>query len=446
MKPLPTLALTAGALAVGFSLGRITAPEENQDALPTPTKSASGLSSANKPVQSFRLPEGFLATAQSSDYKDREALVAGVALADIPATIDRLLQESGPEGMDYQLRNMVGELLEKAMAESPENTLSWVLATEHLANRDFLFEQILNKDDHQKWVQEHFEQLLGQAKSLERPHEILKGLIQTQVEDDPRKAIALSKEYLRKENGEFDFPRNLQKKAVETGWELAFDYFKDSWQENNRGSSWRWGGDFPADFDFASFAKTWAEHEASLDWGEDGGFYATPTKIWQEWSQADPQAAFEFFETGGSSTFGFSEFFSGYQETARPEDIFNFARQLAEEKSPLQSGMESSVVNYAFAHQNNLRALLDWTRDTGDLSLLTASLGNGYLNDGDTARGMETVLHELPATERLAHVREAHLRPDGSIRLDDKRREWFTETLQKLGHSEGEIQAALAED
>jgi hypothetical protein len=237
----------------------------------------------------------------------------------------------------------------------------------------------------------------------------LKALIGTQVESAPKEALALSKEHLRDEDGEFDFPSGLQGAAIDEGWETTFQYFKDSWKADNSGSRWFQVGEFPSDFNFSSFAEAWAQNETEIELGEEGGFYAPPKVIWKEWSQADPQAAYQFLEEIGSVSFGFEDFFDGYQKSARSQDIFAFSQELLSSESDYKENLGVELGDYLEENENYTRDFLAWQLKTGDFALSRASLKNlGFYRSQEEELGRR-ILESFPDGQRLEQIRRAHL-------------------------------------
>jgi hypothetical protein len=440
--------LVVAAFVAGFLLG---SPGKGDGA--TAAAGATPRSIRDQPAGShsrpaFRPDSTFPDRIAAADYDQRRKMLDGIAPENRLAHIDQLLGRSGPDGLDHELKSAISSLLKGAMADSPDETLDWVLTREHIGYRDHLFEEIIKEDDHQTWVAERFDDLLARFQSLENPHKPLKALIGTKRESDPVGAIRLSKDLLVDHDGRIDYPGLLQEKSVAHGWQSAFEFYKDCWMENSSISSWSWVGEFPADFDFDNFATAWRNHEAGLEMGEEGRFYLPPKPIWDAWTRQDPEAAFAFLESEATATFGFDDFFDGYREVAEPLALFDFSRQMMAAPDSHRDELAGELHGYLAESPVNTRDFIGWATQNGDRSLLTAVLGEiSPYYSGSTALG-RSLLQTLPAGQRLAVIREAHTRQISGNRtryyLGESQLKAFTGILTELGHTETEVRQALA--
>jgi hypothetical protein len=326
-----------------------------------------------------------------------------------------------------------------------EGTLQWVLAGEHTGNRDYLFGEVFDNEEAAEWGKENFNSLLPQAQSIGQPHKVLQMLIGIQIERDLLKAIQLSKENLVDYQGEIDFPNRLQEKAIVHEWEMAFNYYKGSWKEDNSSSGYSWSGDFSKDFDFSSSAAKWKNDERGLDLESlNGGFYEPPSYIWKVWSEQDLEAAFEFLSKGGSSSFDFDDFFGGYAKRVSSEDFFGLNGSILSESPDVEMPLDREFFGYLANDLGNLKPVLDWS-EGNNAAPVTQALIKGIQSSGDSAR--ETgfaILKTIPEGQLLNEVRDAYT-SEGCFRLWNHDRKWFGETLKSLGHAESEINAAIGE-
>jgi hypothetical protein len=207
----------------------------------TATRSEGASQSAVQSALVSQASRRFLSEARKAGYDERETLAASVPADEIFAHIELILGEANPDGLDSSLERLLDRLIAWAFEADQRETMTAILGMKHIGNRDFLFNQVLaNSSD---WGLENFEQLFAKALREERPHELLKSLVSLKVDSAPMEAITLSKEYLRNEDGVFDFPPQLMKGAIDAGWQTAFEYFKDSWVVGDANGSWGWGGD-----------------------------------------------------------------------------------------------------------------------------------------------------------------------------------------------------------
>jgi len=442
----PFVTLLVGAGLVYFARSNQIIEEEKE----TPTVSSPGSNGPRASEASFALSSGiffseFTERILATKWNERKQVVAEILPKDRRAHLEFLLKKFGPEGLDHNSKSAVGDLLEELLEEDMEGTLQWVLAGEHTGNRDYLFGEVFDNEEAAEWGKENFNSLLPQAQSIGQPHKVLQMLIGIQIERDLLKAIQLSKENLVDYQGEIDFPNRLQEKAIVHEWEMAFNYYKGSWKEDNSSSGYSWSGDFSKDFDFSSSAAKWKNDERGLDLESlNGGFYEPPSYIWKVWSEQDLEAAFEFLSKGGSSSFDFDDFFGGYAKRVSSEDFFGLNGSILSESPDVEMPLDREFFGYLANDLGNLKPVLDWS-EGNNAAPVTQALIKGIQSSGDSAR--ETgfaILKTIPEGQLLNEVRDAYT-SEGCFRLWNHDRKWFGETLKSLGHAESEINAAIGE-
>ena len=442
----PFVTLLVGAGLVYFARSNQIIEEEKE----TPTVSSPGSNWPRASEASFALSSGiffseFTERILATKWNDRKQVVAEILPKDRRAHLEFLLKKFGPEGLDHNSKSAVGDLLEELLEEDMEGALQWVLAGEHTGNRDYLFGEVFDNEEAAEWGKENFNSFFPRAQSIEQPNKVLKMLIGTQIERDLLKAIQLSKENLVDYQGEIDFPNRLQEKAIVHEWEMAFNYYKGSWKEDNSSSGYSWSGDFSKDFDFSSSAAKWKNDERGLDLESlNGGFYEPPSYIWKVWSEQDLEAAFEFLSKGGSSSFDFDNFFGGYAKRVSSEDFFGLNGSILSESPDVEMPLDREFFGYLANDLGNLKPVLDWS-EGNNAAPVTQALIKGIQSSGDSAR--ETgfaILKTIPEGQLLNEVRDAYT-SEGCFRLWNHDRKWFGETLKSLGHAESEINAAIGE-
>jgi hypothetical protein len=442
----PFVTLLVGAGLVYFARSNQIIEEEKE----TPTVSSPGSNGPRASEASFALSSGiffseFTERILATKWNERKQVVAEILPKDRRAHLEFLLKKFGPEGLDHNSKSAVGDLLEELLEEDMEGALQWVLAGEHTGNRDYLFGEVFDNEEAAEWGKENFNSLLPQAQSIGQPHKVLQMLIGIQIERDLLKAIQLSKENLVDYQGEIDFPNRLQEKAIVHEWEMAFNYYKGSWKEDNSSSGYSWSGDFSKDFDFSSSAAKWKNDERGLDLESlNGGFYEPPSYIWKVWSEQDLEAAFEFLSKGGSSSFDFDDFFGGYAKRVSSEDFFGLNGSILSESPDVEMPLDREFFGYLANDLGNLKSVLDWS-EGNNAAPVTQALIKGIQSSGDSA--CETgfaILKTIPEGQLLNEVRDAYT-SEGCFRLWNHDRKWFGETLKSLGHAESEINAAIGE-
>jgi hypothetical protein len=180
---------------------------------------------------------------------------------------------------------------------------------------------------------------------------------------------------------------------------------------------------------------------------QDIDFHKPPTIVWKKWSESDPQAAYRFLEEVGSITFGFDDFFDGYEKKARPQDIFEFSRELLTSESQFKDDLGPQLRNYLVLNENYTRDFLAWQEETDDFSLSRATLKQiGFYQSSGKELG-RAILESIPGEQRLDQIRQSFRLDENSenYRIFDSRKDWYRENLREMGHSEAEIADLLSD-
>jgi hypothetical protein len=88
-------------------------------------------------------------------------VAASVPADEIFAHIELILGEANPDGLDSALEGVLDELIARAFENDKKGTVQALLAMEHLGNRDYLFDELV--DSNEEWCRENFESLFGDA-------------------------------------------------------------------------------------------------------------------------------------------------------------------------------------------------------------------------------------------------------------------------------------------
>ena len=394
-------------------------------------------------------PSDFPDRLIQAGYSEVEPMIGEIDPADLPLHIAQLLAMATPDGLDYTLKSAIGKMLARMMKEDPEGCVRWILGQPLTGNRDFLLGQVLGEAANKDWIAENFDSLLETFKAAGNPRAPLMGLIGTKCETAPLEAVRLSKELLRDASGEIDFPPGLGEACAKAGWQALFEYYKDSWSPDVNHSGWSWAGDFPKDFDFASFAAAWKEHEAGLAMPAEGRFYEYPEMLWRTWSELDPQAAYEFMNSAASRTFGLDTFLDGFRRSASTAEMLETTSAILAERPADRGEIGGQLISYLNERGDALGA---FTREVEqgriDPSLLHAVVGSLTHDSQSLERMGPELLGSIPADRRLAVIRQAHTRDyadRGSFQFPDHVMDLILPSLVALGHSESEVRNALSD-
>jgi hypothetical protein len=451
MRPHPLIIAIFGFIlfGAGYFVGRQDPAAGSQsDAMETP-KRERPLSSPD--AETYQPPANFAIRLTDADYSGRKDLIGAIDSKNLFVHLEQLLAESSPDGLDYHLKSSIEAMLKRSMEADPKGTVDWILGIEHTGNRNYLFGEVIDEEENKAWVAENFDQLLTSCRSAANSHDLLKSVIGTKTETSPAEAILLSKELLKKDSGEIDFPRGLAEASAKAGWDTLFEYYKDSWLPDFGSSGWVWGGDFPRDFDFASFAVAWGKHEEGLNLPEKGRFYEPPEMLWRTWSERDPQAAYEFMNSGGSRTFDLDTFFDGYSKSASPGEFLETSESIVVNDPKTRDEVGEGVVSYLGHRPDGMPQLTEKiVRNQVAPALLAGVIRESIASDEILEKIGNPILEAITRSERLGIIRDAYTRQgsggDGSYYMGSSTIDRLVPVLIELGHSEAEIRATLEND
>lgn len=452
MRPQSIIIAISGLVlfGAGYFVGRNSPATTLQSEVKEPLKRERPESSSGASA-TYQLPTGFANQLVDAEYSERKEIIEAIDSKNLFAHLEQLLAESSPDGLDYNLKSSIEAMLKRSMAADPRGTIDWILSIQHTGNRNYLFGEVIDEKENKEWVAENFDQLLTSCSSAENSHNLLKSVIGTKTEISPTEAIQLSKELLKKDNGEIDFPGGLAEASAKAGWDTLFEYYKDSWLPDFGSSGWVWGGDFPRDFDFASFAAAWGKHEEGLNLPEKGRFYEPPEMLWRTWSERDPQAAYEFMSSGGSRTFDLDTFFDGYSKAASPSEFMETSEGIVMNDPKLRDEVGGAVVSYLDKRPDGLTELTERiTRNQADPTLVAGVVRESFGSEESLAKIGSPILEAFASSERLARIRTAFTRQSSGDResyyIGTSTIERLVPALIQLGHSEEEIRATLEND
>ena len=443
MQTIHKIAIVGVSFAAGVWVGSVVLGQPSQVVMAKPEVAQPPTPAKTNSPQSFRTRRdsysGFGQKYLSATDELRTKMLEGIPVAERVRCLEQILALSGPEGVPYELLTAIRSLVKSEMDRDKSRTLTFILAMEHIGNRDFLFEAALDSSESKEWAKRNFDQLLTQLGQEDQASRLYKSLIGVLGEESTLKAIQLSKKHCIGFDGKIDYPPGLLNSAAKQGWQATFEYFKDLGATGNR--DWSAGGFLiPKDFDFRSFAQAWAAHERSAGLTDRDGFYEPPVYLWQEWAKRDPQAALDFLQSGATKAFHATDFFSSYIEVAAPKDIFTVAASL--DNAMLASGVSNLLADELSEAPGLSIPFVEWMKESGDQTLTTAILKLCVYREDRKALG-KSILAGLGSEERLAVVRDAfgygrspHQRIDD---LPPERHEWITSSLRALGHSEHDI-------
>jgi len=257
---LPLLFLPLGIL-IGYLIphsSQNSTAEENPSQVRPDRPNRPGGSRSSTASETTRI-SAIVLSLQDMDPKQRESFTNEVALEDIPGLLNSLLQQAGPDGIDYQTREIYNRMMLRWASEDFPGALAWA-------------------DRHP-------------VAAVRR--NALRAILSERIADDYDGTLALYLQYRDKENLDLYMSYNFFQEAVKAGPQAAFDLLLN-FQTQDGGANGGDGG-FPQGFDYPAFMSLVADHYLSRPEGSTNQFSYFPSDVLEEWAKIDRDAALDFF-------------------------------------------------------------------------------------------------------------------------------------------------------
>lgn len=312
------------------------------------------------------------------------------------------------------------------------------------------------------WYLEDPQAALAWATSLNREqdkHIALFDFIDAEAERDFAAAVALLEE-LKPQMGRFGIRASLFQKATQdadsflricmaTMGPLEIDplgNYENTFINNDTSSiSSRPKMAYPDGFDFESVLNTLAAAQSAA--GEGQGFTTIPNLV-RPWAAVDPQAALDWVLLGKEvrgNNLGVSSFIDGYRRTASDAEMGEFAAALFEAQSD-----EIAPYNHAWSALKNVEdrtVIQQFVNKVSDVEgnqevlvglIREAAESVNWTYDNNRAQRATLISMMEPEARYKLFVSEAQFHKP-------RARESLRPLLQRLGHSQEEIEQMLAE-
>ncbi len=331
---------------------------------------------------------------------------ATVAIADIPAIIERLLSQAGPSGLSWQLQSEIDNMLARWAAEDFDSAFSWAKGYPSAnASKDFL-EAILEK----------------------------------RAETDFEGTLALVKSLLADDGIRLDLGKELFDTAVKLGAERAFEALI-ACPSDGYGSSGS-TGNFPPGFDFKAFA------ELSMDFSKNrkgGGsaFSYYPTNVLEEWAKSDTTAALGFYLSSSELTFNdLGDITKSFIDPSEPESAYPWILEQYRNLDAEQRKKFAGDLNSVFPSEMGAAPLLKMVNAIPDPALREQIAKEMFDGFGGSRTGNSMpyldLLSVLPTpAARLEFLSKSNMRYSISLAPQDK--------LDSLGITKEQIDALGSE-
>lgn len=248
-------------LPLGILIGYLLPHPADRAAPPSPSPAATSGPSRTRPPERDTLSASRIrALVETIATRDRSNPPPVVPITDIPAVIAQLLSQAGPYGLPWELKSAIDKMLTQWAKEDFNGALAWATAYPNLNAASNFLQTILKVH-----AKEDFDNTLA---------------ILATLRDTPGLHVEVGSE--------------LFGLGVKRGAGQAFEILDASisYDGGSSGST----ADFPADFDFAIFAKLISDRiEQAKSENKQVGFDFFPSNLLDEWAKRDPTAALEFY-------------------------------------------------------------------------------------------------------------------------------------------------------
>lgn len=477
------IALAGLLLALGFALGRSVGSGDLPEEDPAPTARAH--LRPDRPPLARALPRGVVGDFFSGDSKsegDAVTLARRVGVEGFSGFLEELLAERRASGLGYQEQKRLSAMLESLWEQDPGGTLK---ALDSIGNTDVrgrllagLIDGLVERDSlDPAEIPELAECLFASAglgglghggkRALEAmigrwyersPGEVrawvlgignegertvcLAKLIEVEAAGDLDVALELAESQFRGSSAARDLPMNLFQEAVGQGSDTLLRAIGASAYPGKSASGQEI--EYPEGFDFAATLERLTEAERDLPEGWRYAHY--PSNLLSEWAKVDPQAAFDWMSGGSKVSFNseIGDFLKGYATVARPDE---WSPLLV----PMLTGDVSHIRDSAYqASFEQLRGqgpagVEEWLAGLEgsvprDVALSGLLHGVAFWGGNGIQDQRAVILAQMSPAVRL-DVEQAWA---GRWLRDERMRTEYRQALSRLGHSEAEIDAALA--
>lgn len=474
-------------LALGFAGGWFARPSDGSETAaenaPAPKRPRVEIDDGGTPeVVSRRASDEFV--RKYSDHKTSRAALEDIPTDEIPAHLAALLEKGGLGGLDSTEKGALLMLVRKGWIEDQDATLRFLLKIPHPNDRaeligdlvgilagegrldpariPILTEALLGTSDldglgrsarHsiRRMIAEWHEEapaavetwVLG-IEDESRRQTLLQPLIESKAETDFQAALELAEQHARDEDGAVRIPQALFEQAVKRDAASLLAVTEATAKSSEGGGQRGRGYAYPVGFDYESALRGLAEMEDGLP--DDKMFAKMPAGLLTEWAKVEPQAAYDWLLEGHSVTFndGIDEFLDGYGRVAPPREWIPLLEPFL--NGEMLQAEDAYRASYSQLSGAGPGAVEEWVGALDGKVPRSEALG-GLLKASNSWQGDRTVRERERIFQAMEPAERLDVSRDWANRLlnSQRGRREYRATLMKLGHSEAEIDAALAE-
>jgi hypothetical protein len=361
----------------------------------TKTERANGASTTRTQDLLKKLSDATYNEKKTSD------LMAEIDTSEFPALVESLTLNAGITGLDYKNRAKLETLLVGWSSRDPDAAIAWAAV-------------LRNPQDRKAFL-----------------NDIIDGI----CNKDPEKALELTRNHCRDEEGNWDVPYQVAQSIVSMEPDAMLDAVKSLLSSNNSSGQ---EGTFPSDYDFRKALDGLAEIKSSLKSGQRIALY--PSNLLTEWTRRDPSASWKWISEGEQvSSDDVEDFLETYCASA---DVASAAQMMVSAGERFKSPDAHYRAAFSVLTEKQSPELLQQFLSLmpGDRMTHLAELfgPTRYSSGGKFDRMKDLVLSQMEDTERMT-ILEASFKNGCS----ERDRQIYEPILRKLGHGDGEIQRML---
>lgn len=334
------------------------------------------------------------------DNEKKSTVLAEIETSELLLLIEKISESAGITGLDYKEKEQLEDLLVEWCERDADAALAWADGTKNPRDRKALLGKVIS----------HIAE-----KNLET-------------------GIELVLQYCRNEEVGWDIPYSISNKIVSTDADQMLRLTAQF--VSSKGGTSGYSGEFPPNYDFRKALDGLAAIKSSLKQSES--FSVLPTNLMEEWAKMDPDAAWQWLSEDKNVTFNdVDDFLEGYCERATNAEIIQILTQAGERfKTPEQHFRSVWSVIAEKQNAELISQFLDAAPGNHQEKL------NHFFRVSNRSRGghfdvsKNMFVSQMSPAERMSVFAQ-------DLDYSEIDRKFYTPILQRLGHTEAEIQQML---
>lgn len=336
----------------------------------------------------------------SYNKEKKSAVMAEMETSELLLLIEAISQKAGITGLDYKDKEQLEDFLVEWSKRDSDAALAWADGIKNPRDRKALLGKVISHIAEKNW----------------------------------ETGIELVLQYCRNEEGGWDIPYSISNKIVSTDADQMLRLTAQF--VSSKGGTSGYSGEFPPNYDFRKALDGLAAIKSSLKQSES--FSVLPTNLMEEWAKIDPDAAWQWLGEDKNVTFNdVDDFLEAYCETATNAQIIQILTQAGERsETPDQHFRSAWSVIAEKQNAELISQFLDAAPGNHQEKL------NQFFRVSNRSRGgyfdvsKNMFVSQMSPAERMSVFAQ-------DLDYSEMDRKFYTPILQRLGHSEAEIQRML---